>query len=61
MDLLTKITLERCFRSNPNLAKSIHKGRTLESDLEKLSELSGINLNFLSINRAKIQSMTFDC
>lgn len=59
MELLTKINIERAFNRHPLLKKAIHDGKDLNTHLETLSGLSGVNLNFLLINKDKVRSMAF--
>ena len=60
MELLTKIEIERAFNRHPRLKKAIHEGKNLETHLQTLAGVTRINLNFLLINRDKVQRMAFD-
>lgn len=55
-----KLSINRVFDRHPLLKKAIHDGKDLNTHLETLSGLSGVNLNFLLINKNKIQQMAFD-
>jgi len=60
MELLTKINIKRAFERLPALKKAIHSGKDLETHLETLAGVTGISLNFLLINKSKVQLMAFD-
>lgn len=59
METNIKISINRVFDRHPLLKKAIHDGKDLNTHLETLSGLSGVNLNFLLINRDKVRSMAF--
>ena len=60
MELTNKLTIKRAFDRLPILKKAIHSGKDLETHLETLAGVTGIRLNFLLINKNKVQSMAFD-
>lgn len=60
MELINKLTIKRAFERLPTLKKAIHSGKDLETHLETLAGVTGISLNFLLINKNKVQLMAFD-
>jgi len=59
MEVVKKIDIQRAFDRLPTLKKAIHSGKDLETHLETLAGVTGISLNFLLINKNKVQQMAF--
>lgn len=59
METTMKLSINRVFDRHPILKKAIHDGKDLNTHLETLAGLSGVNLNFLLINKDKVRSMAF--